>query len=401
MNKSRTIRQQLAALTFQFLISAGLVLFLISYNTSVSIAEEQLASFADPQININVIETKKNNLDVIQLRVQSKKLTSSSLFSLENPSRIVLDLTGPNIKKNRTFNLKHGLISALRIGAHPEKTRLVIDIKSETIPAYQWNESGTTATLTINSSGTPVTSKEELVKEPSAKNTDIVISEIIPEKTLKPSPTVVDEVLGIESDKIEELISKQPKPTSTPKKTETPEPTPTQTATATNTPAATETAKIVATIEAEPADGPVAQTTPKAEEKTEAATHPSVKVAEPDGMQLVEDVRFEYTENSLPTIKIILKNRPQFELIKQDEKTYKLVLKDSKINRAALRLPQFPPHDFVGFTYFAPEENDSLVEFTIGVERNVRITASPNESEIWIRTAQDGKVITKSPPFKK
>lgn len=66
------------------------------------------------------------------------KTIKPSVFVLESPSRLVVDLVGfPSLTaRNVTLDNNSGVV-ALRVGAHKDKTRLVIDIAGVGLPTYE------------------------------------------------------------------------------------------------------------------------------------------------------------------------------------------------------------------------------------------------------------------------
>ena len=58
-------------------------------------------------------------------------------FSLSSPSRLVIDVHGPvqNVP-SRIYQAEDTLLTQVRIGSHPQRLRLVLDLNSQTVPVY-------------------------------------------------------------------------------------------------------------------------------------------------------------------------------------------------------------------------------------------------------------------------
>jgi len=56
------------------------------------------------------------------------------ILQLENPSRLVVDIFGLQNETNRTFELPEStMVSSVRVGAHADKSRIVMDLKSDSL----------------------------------------------------------------------------------------------------------------------------------------------------------------------------------------------------------------------------------------------------------------------------
>jgi hypothetical protein len=390
-------------------------------------AENALFSFTGDSFKAKAIKVSQDGYEAVKLSVFQSQHKKSSVFSVPDPDRIVIDLLGATLKKNKDFTVKSsGLIKAVRFGAHSDKARIVIDLNPAKKSSYRTTESQGELTLLIESAGgsadnTPEekSTKEKIIEQPKPTSIPKATATVKIKPTVTPSPTkeptigakviaepeievpvfkeptikagkatskplatekMVEEKIVIdenpEDSTIEDLLAKKPLPTATPvsQKTRTPKPVPTVIPTdipteaiivATETPTAAA-EKSVSTV---PAQTPLPQT------------------------QALKNIKFTYSQGVKlkPQIKVELVNKTQFELQKSDEKTYLLTIKDCREMKPELKLVNFPPHDFLGFTYIQAEENKTDINIKIGVERNKRIIAAPNENEIWISILEEEK----------
>ncbi|MCO6431196.1 MAG: AMIN domain-containing protein [Deltaproteobacteria bacterium] len=354
---------------------------------------------------VSTIEITENPLtNELSVTVTSPKITGSASFVVENPTRIVGDIEGMKSTRNRTIKIDSGSLAsarirAVRVGAHDDKSRVVVDVIGSAIPRFTWSQSEGTATLKVSLSETQASVPALLT--PSAPDTTsaaptespAVISAKRTPTSPPATPTSRIEEAVDDMPVIEELIPKVPNPTPThttaPTFTATPAPSPTsvKTPTAANTPTATSGSP---DIPVSPAAMAVA---------TLNSAKLSGKVA-PKGQQEVVALEFGYSGRTVlqPTIKIRLAKKTRFGLQKLDDRMYRLVIPDCRLLRPPLKLPQFPPQDFLGFNMVLMEETSEGVEAKIAVERNARITAAPAGDSIWITLAGKASPITKSAP---
>jgi hypothetical protein len=78
----------------------------------------------------------------------------------------------------------------------------------------------------------------------------------------------------------------------------------------------------------------------------------------------------------------------EFKVSKIDVNLYAIEIPDTTLSTETLSLPQFPPHDFLGFTYIEGAKTTGGVVVRIGVERGARISAFAQGSDIVVRMAK-------------
>ncbi len=67
----------------------------------------------------------------------SQKPDDIALFLLDDPSRLVIDLAGVTNSGQKPSHFAHGLVASVRMGDHPDKLRLVVDLRAEVKPSYR------------------------------------------------------------------------------------------------------------------------------------------------------------------------------------------------------------------------------------------------------------------------
>lgn len=299
----------------------------------------------------------------------SGKLTHS-VFPVENPARIVIDLPSSSapIKKELAV-AKNPWIRSIRIGSHPGKVRIVLDLVQDKIPEYSVGTQGNKLTLRIGIPSESLIEAEAVASATGATPSPTTSPTPIP-ATPTPLPTVGTPLQ--EQIKISSAARTAPRetPTATPSPSVTPNLTSVATvstptllpATPSPTPLPTITATIMATI---------------------TATNPTPIS---DGGVRLDAIRFDIgNEATPPTIVLVLNSRPTFRLNKVDQRTYKIVVQGASLAREALALPFFPPQEFTGFSHVQSFQRNNHLEITIGTEFGTRLQALPQDNNILVR----------------
>ncbi len=240
-------------------------------------AEDKSFTFKEGGLTANLEQIKTAEGNQLRFNILSKEHNKSTVFVVPDPNRIVIDLFAIKIKKNKTFEVANlPLIQAVRFGPHHEKVRIVIDLKSDKVPAYRWSQSKgqitliidvpkvaatqnkvtatpiatveISATIAIKQTATPVPAAATQTPKPTIDTMKEKVSAIMEtEEEIQIDPAVPDS--DDKEVKIEDLISKKPRPTAIP-----PTPMPTKaapTAVATIAPTATKTISVTSTAAAD------------------------------------------------------------------------------------------------------------------------------------------------------
>jgi len=286
-------------------------------------------------------------------------------------------------------------VDQLRTGKHPEKVRVVLDVSSDKMPEYSWTNTSNILTMrikplkTFSQSGAKTSAKFARTDQKSSTDhkpsrlslldvkraeTSVVTpplekkerqdklstsrESIIEEKVIKPetiAPPIDNPVLALQ--KGPQSLPLENKQAAIP--------------------------PIKSAAEGETADKKIISRNPL--ETARVTTGEDINSAQ----QFLEDIIFYYGKgDGTPTLKLRLSKRPKYKLVKKDAKYYHLTIPRCSLMWDHLKLPQFPPHDFKGFSMVMAERLGRDVKITIGVDRGTRITALANETEILIKTAK-------------
>jgi hypothetical protein len=281
-------------------------------------------------------------------------------FSLENPARIVVDveLSRANVKSSTT-PLAGAVLSGIRIGAHPDKIRIVLDLVRSIETRFLPDGAGSLRIMLGRSKIVPQ----------ARGGTENKIKVVTNSPT--PSPTAT---LKQTAEVTPAVPTEKPTPIAPP-----------STATATPNSAMIETNDITPTPAAVTST-PTSAATPTAISTATAPAREAKSVYLGRGSITVSAINFDYNPvDKAPVIRIALSGRSEYKLSKRDDRSFSLLLPDARLSNSGTGLPQFPPQDFNGLTFVLAAAKDNSVDISIGVERGIRVTAFAKDQEIWVR----------------
>ncbi len=305
------------------------------------------------------------------VKLSAPTAITANAFYLDSPARLVVDVSGCKTRRSEKFFLaSHPVVSGIRVGAHADKLRMVVDLASSTRPSFTVAAGGREVTLTIQDEAQSEQYAERVKPSipPSAQQTVSapVVVVIQPPPAVTPPPTmtpirVVATAVAVET----EVVSASP--TALPSNTPTALPSPTPTLRPVVSDDGSTAKRLGAT--------PVAPTMAPASPMRGTIAY------------LLTGYRFEYLEpGRVPILKILLnKPRANAQISKIGPKAYKIVIPSCGIGGKGLDLPQFPPADFLGFVMIAAKAVEDKTEITISVEQGVTLGTFVRQNEIWVK----------------
>jgi hypothetical protein len=317
------------------------------------------------RVTVLIDREVKESKSFIILKISVPTDSKANAFMLSDPARLVVDLEGASVKKSENFPApENGVIKQIRLGAHPSKLRVVVDLIKSTPPEYDWKSDKRTVTVTFIEGAAAPAPVAQTAALPTAAPT------IVP--TMAPQPSATSAPVA-----------------STPVSTPVP---------ATATPVAQATEASVAQDEAASAAaaGAAAASIPsdlEAEVDDDSgdlgdleATRSGPPPTRVPTSFTIKGYKFEYLPDKSPVLKILLnKPRAQAQISKVDAETYAISIKDCGVANEDLELPQFPPHDFVGFVMVVSEIVGGNTEVSVSVEEGVLLATSVHDNEIWVK----------------
>ncbi len=331
-----------------FLITAIYLLTSLTLFSSRLAAEELLSVQGDNSSNFSLLlqtDHQKGPRSTFEIVFPISK---ASVFDVKNPSRIVIDLPPSKVIKNKEIKVKKdAFLSAIRVGSHPEKLRIVLDLYGTAVPHYSWSQSKTSLKIVID--------------------------------TISPSPQAEATIAPTISPKISKEVIAEPQPTK-----EIPLPTPTlePTAVSTWTPFPPGTPAPVAVSTSAPEYPTPNPTLPQASFTSDLSGNTFGSKASPNALN--EIIFEELVPEKTNAVILKFSAKAPYKLIKKDDLLYTLKISNASIKQQNLKLVHFPPQEFVGFSYIQASQVGDSIEVSIGVERATKIAAISDGTSILI-----------------
>jgi hypothetical protein len=334
--------------------------------------------------------------DSTVVKLEAPTTMTANAFYLDTPARLVIDAAGCKTRRSEKFpGAPRSMVSAVRVGAHADKLRVVVDLSVDSKPAFTLAAGERSVTLTIRGAGTG--SREEIVLptvKPTVQATATTVKPVLtlpkvpPTEVSRPAqvaqPTVVQSIVAAAPSPLGEgrgVVAEVPTTVPTP------------------VPQASSGTAAVGEVPASGSPTSVPQVMNPAEPPAVVPTAtqvlptvvPSQVVAAPTLrgtiLYLLNGYRFEYLEpGRSPVLKIILnKARANAQISKVGSRAYKIVISSCGISGRGLDLPQFPPADFIGFVMVAAKLVEDKTEITISVEQGVTLGTFVRQNEIWVK----------------
>lgn len=386
--------------------------FAIHYATSSSATQDQ------------------NTTQYHEIQIALPKSSTPHIFKLKNPDRLVVDLANLRLRQNRTFNLREDQpIKNIRMGIHPDRVRLVIDLISGMTPEYRVSSDGKLLTLhfgqALNQAPAQMATRDQDVTSVAASTTTNTYPSNPPQQRLPQAqivaatkqaptkqgvPTNNAEIqsgagTGIKNnlevavqDMVKPIPSRIPqhaKDRAQDQRVESEDVVPLSPVspakihadeTVNSAPKARVSTKTLITSEELAAASTLGNTTTTTVSALNATTQSQRGTF--DGLK-VTGIDFTKESDKTPMIKITLSQKTPYTLMKTGQRAYRLTIPNGMFAQEHLTLPHFPPQDFSGITLINPEKGTGQVEFFIGVDRNVKLSSFANQNEIWIKVAKD------------
>ena len=102
-------------------------------------------SQSNSQSDFAVQLVERENTSEIEIAMPANSMSKPQITALDSPSRVVIDLEGVHGPKSSTIETPESLyVSRVRIGAHPDKSRIVLDMNEgqEIVPTLQESGNG-------------------------------------------------------------------------------------------------------------------------------------------------------------------------------------------------------------------------------------------------------------------
>ncbi len=349
------------------------------------------------------ITIEKTELATV-VRLSAPTEITANAFYIGNPARVVVDVSGCKTRRSENFRVStHSLVSSVRVGAHADKLRIVLDLTRQTEPGFDVVVSRRDITVTIKDGVQEEARLEQAAPTAQPTMLPTTAAPMLPTTqpttlpTVAAAPNIASEPTAVPSPGAPIAPTTESTPAAP-----TPAPSP--------LPALTTGTAIPTVMSAENTAAPVLPTPLESPKPTVGPAVPGVtpQVGAPVATKgvataapanaaapqirgpiayLVTGYRFEYLEpGRVPILKILLnKPRANAQISKVGAKAYKIVIPSCGLGAKGLELPQFPPGDFLGFVMIASKVVDNKTEITVSVEQGVTLGTFVRQNEIWVK----------------
>jgi len=353
---------------------------------SSSVLAEQLATLrgGDVQAELHLVGSE------IELRITAasgnKSLASKlHVFPLEGPSRLVVDIADVRARSADAVDVSEAGLKALRMGVHPDKTRLVIDILGKKYPRYEVfsGSRSSQAVVRFSLSGSAQVGTPKSSPEVSPKRTVSRIEKI-------PKPKRVEAKLEGRAPGPPRAVRTEPAPTPTREPGDMLHE---------ERQSGSEDVRVTHDVEQVERSQVRMDLQERLkmlalEEGSELAAledRPTIPI-EPDvarpGVATVNGIRFDSSpEGDKYSVVIAASGIEEYSLRRKEEGRYELVIVDAAFDGGYLAFPHFPPRDFLGLQVVVGSESKDGVVFSFHVDSGARLVPHRSDEGLRVQVA--------------
>ncbi|MCB0352138.1 MAG: AMIN domain-containing protein [Bdellovibrionales bacterium] len=259
----------------------------------------------------------------------------AEVFSLTDPPRLVLDLIGDRENKKPHLSVDEmSFVKNVRLGIHPDKIRVVLDLKNDSFPDYEIIRSKGSVSLVFQ--GGPAN---------TAPVRPIMAASIVSVQRYSHTSTISPEVASNIGDIAQEPASPDP-------------------------------------VEAD-----LVSEVPRAIARSTEKSFPKPPLnIDAEGQQLKTIVFGSASDEERSELILELAVRPEFSLNQISPESFNIVLPRAKLAGKHLALPFFPPNRFMGLTMVKASQGEDGVEIELTVEHGSQVRAFARGKKLVVQT---------------
>lgn len=344
---------------------------------SETVQPETLASLdsSDAGISFSLKQLSENSFEA---RFLGPDLQSIDTLELKEPGRLVFDFKGVERKVHKNFTLKeNNLVSAVRVGSHPDRFRLVFDLLGEKAPHYSISASSEGFVVRFATSGAQQTARQNLKLNDNASSTN---SEETAKSAGINSTASAEQKVAPESEARAALKPEQVKPLQPITAAEIIIPEHIRTEKAEQGPE-----RLLPVDASDEKQGSKTFSAPLTKEKVAMITRSLNQV---DSSPALQQILFStLPPENTPVLELSFSKEVEFDLLKEDGSSYKLYVKELNKPEDHLLLPYFAPKNFPGLKMVrASFASDGILTFDLEIESpELKVSAFKRGSTVYIR----------------
>lgn len=354
-------------LTKKFFLALICCFSLILTNNYNANASEQVTSTQRQGIDVSVYRDGAGSI----VKVYKNTITSIDKFSLTNPSRIIVDITGINLGRTEFIQVPNApFIKMIRFGARSANvTRMVVDLNVAQIPQFNATLNQGTILMTIGNTQAPSN-----INLPSQGGSPSVLG----------ATRLGDEQVNTLPSREEIQRPSELKLPTAPPTRALPAVLPTIAPTvAIPTPLPT-----VAIPTPLPTVAPVAPKMPEVDVQQDNIPTQEEELSN-EGANLenctLNSVSFDKDVSGSSIAKIKLNKKAKFKIETASKEIYKVIVPNCKLISDKLNFPYFPSSEYKKFVFIQANQINDNVEVTVAVEENTKLNYLQRDNEIWVK----------------
>lgn len=341
---------------FVALVALFYLPLLTSALSSSVFADEHLASISNQDFSVALSLVPSEQLpdapvessyvlDIVPVAQYSAR-SAPNVFVIQDPIRLVIDVPGVRSNTAELRIVERETVQSIRVGVHPDKLRVVIDIASTNEPTFSFD-------VLPASDNAPARIRVSFTVSGSRINNDTQATNIGNAHTLQ----VAQELLKQDPSQKEVARNNGVTTATVPERNET------QSATVAD--AANALKQLAQASKNKPADSNAT---------TSVSTSPTSEDYV-DGLAVVESIAFKGENGGESIVLAVSSKSIAHKLSRISADKYELVINNANLSSDRLLLPQFPPRDFKGVEMLSAHKIDSNVVMRIYVTDSAEISS--------------------------
>jgi hypothetical protein len=294
---------------------------------------------------------------------------TANVFAIENPTRLVIDIPNHQAKGTRALAINNPVFTSLRIGQHPDKIRMVFDIKDSGQLNYNISSDAKRQALLIDVSFNERSTDDFNIEQPQAEQPP-ASAKMIPAEEEPPVQSPKQPLAQENEWETPPPAAAKVKPQETAKPNEdllfTPPP---------------------STENKVPIESPEqAQESFKSElalERNDTSTSPTPITS---ATAKVNGIYYQSPKDSnVSAVQIDVDVHSTYSLTQRENNRFELVINNAALAGTHLTLPQFPPDTFTGFEVILARTQGQDVVVNIYVEDGVKLSPFIAKGKLWLK----------------
>lgn len=357
----------------------------------------------------------------------TKELTAN-VFAIENPTRLVIDIPNHKAKGTHALAINNPVFTSLRVGQHPDKVRIVFDVKDNRQLNYNISSDAKRQALLVDVSfGAARTPAEEAPAAEENREPESVSAKLNLEGPPPPAEEAAPPKTPIKNKKEQPAAEPPPEPASADFAFDENQKQPPQ-----------KNGKPSVIKEEPPLNQPPAEQAEEEESEWEAPPPPAAKAKPQEMVKPREDLPVAVppkTENKVPiespeeaqeslknelalqtqespgssapiitnaakingiyyqspkdsnvsAVQIDVDAHNTYSLTQRDNNRFELIINNAALAGPHLALPQFPPDTFTGFEVILARNQGKDVVVNIYVEDGVKLSPFIAKGKLWLK----------------